>query len=51
MNYTPCNFSTVGMLTNLQVKKKKLRSTNLETPKDLLFITNYFELPPDWLSQ
>ena len=33
----------------LQVKK--ITSTNPETPKDQLFISNCFQLPSDWLSQ
>ena len=31
--------------------KNVLRSTNPETPKDQLFISNCFELLSDWLSQ
>ena len=31
--------------------EKKLRSTNPETTKDQLFISNCFELPSDWPSQ
>ena len=31
--------------------EKKLRSTNLEIPKDRLFISNCFKLPSDRLSQ
>ena len=33
------------------VQVKILRSTNPETPKGRLFISNLFELPFDWLSQ
>ena len=35
----------------LMYRWKNLRSTNLETPKARLFISNWCKLPSDWLSQ
>ena len=46
-----CHKQLINNKTKRKYRWKILRSTNPETSKDQLFISNCFELPSDWLSQ